>query len=94
MTSSGLLEALDIIGESGRVAMLEVVQLAPVWDPSQLGARCYVMFTLLGANANNLAAKASLSSAVINQCPRFANALSYRTGAGRSIWTLNEDVAP
>jgi agmatinase len=56
MHSSDLLEALDIICESGKVAMLEVVELAPVWDPSGLGARmaCYVMFTLLGANAKNV----------------------------------------
>jgi arginase family enzyme len=56
MHSSQLLEAIDIIGRDGRIALAEVVELAPIWDPSQLGARmaCYVFFTLLGANAPNL----------------------------------------
>jgi agmatinase len=56
--SSQLLEAIDLIGESGRISLLEVVELAPIWDPSGLGARmaCYVMFTLLGANAANVKA--------------------------------------
>jgi arginase family enzyme len=57
LSSSDLLEALDIIGSSGRVRLLEVVELAPVWDPSAIGARmaCYAMFTILGSNAANLA---------------------------------------
>ena len=56
MNSSDLIEALDIIAESGKVGLVEVVELAPVWDPSGLGARmaCYVMFTILGANAKNV----------------------------------------
>jgi arginase family enzyme len=56
--STQLLEGIDIIGESGRISLLEVVELAPIWDPGGLGARmaCYVMFTLLGANAKNLVA--------------------------------------
>src|SRR5262249_1203328 len=54
--SSQLLEAIDIIGRSGKVGLVEVVELAPIWDPSGLGARmaCYVFFTFLGANARNL----------------------------------------
>jgi agmatinase len=56
LTSSDLLEALELIASSGRTRLVEVVELAPVWDPSALGARmaCYVMFTVLGANAGNL----------------------------------------
>jgi arginase family enzyme len=56
MHSSQLLEAIEMIGESGLVTLSEVVELAPIWDPSGLGARmaCYVFFTLLGANAANI----------------------------------------
>lgn len=59
MHSSDLLEAIDVLGESGHISLLEVVELAPIWDPSGLGARmaCYVMFTLLGANAKNVLAR-------------------------------------
>jgi agmatinase len=59
MHSSDLLAAIDILGESGGISLLEVVELAPIWDPSGLGARmaCYVMFTLLGANAQNILTK-------------------------------------
>lgn len=56
MHSTDLLAAVELIGESGAVSLLEIVELAPVWDPSAIGARmaCYVMFNLLGANARNL----------------------------------------
>jgi arginase family enzyme len=54
--SSDLLEAIDLLGDSGRISLLEVVELAPIWDPSGLGARmaCYVIFNLLGSNAKNV----------------------------------------
>ena len=53
LTSGQLFEAIDLIGQSGLVKLAQVVELAPIWDPSGLGARmaCYVFFTLLGANA-------------------------------------------
>ena len=56
LTSSQLFEAIDLVGQSGLVKLAQVVELAPIWDPSGLGARmaCYVFFTLLGANAVNL----------------------------------------
>lgn len=59
--SSQLLEAIELIGRSGAITLSEVVELAPIWDPSGLGARmaCYVFFTLLGANAVNLGARAN-----------------------------------
>jgi arginase family enzyme len=60
MHSSQLLEAIELIGRAGEITLAEVVELAPIWDPSGLGARmaCYVFFTLLGANAPNLEASA------------------------------------
>lgn len=53
-----LLDAVDLLGASGAVSLLEVVELAPIWDPSGVGARmaCYIMFNLLGAHADNLRA--------------------------------------
>jgi len=65
MHPADLMEALDTIAESGRVSLVEVVELAPVWDPSGLGARmaCYVMFTVLGANAKNVKPAGPLAAA-------------------------------
>jgi arginase family enzyme len=52
-TSLQLLDAIDMLGESRRISLVEVVELIPIFDPSGLRARiaCYVLVNLLGAYA-------------------------------------------
>jgi len=63
------------------MSLLEVVELAPIWDPSGLGARmaCYVMFTLLGANAQNVLAARQTRVADVEQ----SGCVAARAGAPR-----------